>query len=128
GSSSAGSARPCCDDPQRTEVSQGHYHLFPPSLPIVGYSRLPFLAFRIPSEGEERACAGARPTAQLPPARVAASCARFRPRFPTLVFTSGDLLAAQAHPPLTLVDAQDFDLDLVANFDHIFGALHLVVG
>jgi hypothetical protein len=40
------------DDPQRKEVSQGHHHFFPPSLPIVGYSRLPFLPCRIPKDGE----------------------------------------------------------------------------
>ena len=39
-----------------------------------------------------------------------------------------DALARQADLALVGVDAQDLDLDLVADLDHVFGVLDLVVG
>src|SRR4029079_3752504 len=44
------------------------------------------------------------------------------------VLGAAGLLAGQADLALAAIDAEDLDLDLVADVDHLFGAVDLVVG
>src|SRR5262249_39101167 len=86
-----------------------------------------FRLFLALSEGEKLSGAGARPAAQLAPARAAAACPGLS-RLPALLRGLMKLLAAQAEFPLGHVHAEDLDLDLVADLDDLLGGLDLVVG
>ena len=64
----------------------------------------------------------------LPPWAAAAAAAASCVGFVLLVLGPAQTLAAQADLAVVGVDAQDLDLDLVADLDDVLGALDLVVG